>query len=235
VPASDVPIKRQAGRGPSLPGAALFVAGLAVAVLVGTAAASPSPSVDYVYVEANEGGSSGGHVALRVGDRVFHFNHVGPGLLRASRESFRQFHEQYALRENRAIQLSRVPVSEETFRLLLEHFNRHHVIQSQHFEGLDSLRADRRLLADLAAARAAGRAHVPVAVEGAGYFFGGRGGDAGDGAAAEPALARLRARIGDRHGPGFVAARLDEARRQIAVVAPGAADVTSASRPLVSY
>src|SRR5437867_6744218 len=39
-----------------------------VAGLGHTAAAETGSGVEYLYVESNEGGSSGGHVALRVGD-----------------------------------------------------------------------------------------------------------------------------------------------------------------------
>src|SRR2546430_9932806 len=37
--------------------------------------------IDYLYVDANEGGSSGGHAGLRVGDDVFHFEYRRPGVL----------------------------------------------------------------------------------------------------------------------------------------------------------
>ena len=43
---------------------ALVVAALVLARVV---AASSMPSFDYLYLEANEGGSSGGHVAIRFG------------------------------------------------------------------------------------------------------------------------------------------------------------------------
>jgi hypothetical protein len=40
---------------------------------------------DYLYIEANEGDSSGGHAALRFGGETFHFQHETPGILRLRR------------------------------------------------------------------------------------------------------------------------------------------------------
>ena len=47
----------------------LTAGGMLVGALTAPGAgASSGPSIDYLYVESNEGGSSGGHVALRFGD-----------------------------------------------------------------------------------------------------------------------------------------------------------------------
>jgi len=44
--------------------------------------------IDYLYIDANEGGSSGGHVGLLVDDDVFHFEYRRPGMLVLRRETF---------------------------------------------------------------------------------------------------------------------------------------------------
>src|SRR5262245_30996704 len=113
--------------------------------------AKPTRSIDYLYVESNEGGSSGGHVALRLGERVFHFQYAGAGFLRVSRESFEGFRRHYTLLENRPIHITRIPVSEETIDLVQDFFTQRRVIQHQHFQVLQSLEADRRLLQTLRA------------------------------------------------------------------------------------
>jgi len=102
--------------------------------------------VEYLYVNASEGTASGGHAAIKFGDEVFHFQHVPPGLLRASREHFARFRRQYGDLENRTIHLHRVEVSEETYRLLRENFNRRLLIQDEQFERREALDRDRRLL-----------------------------------------------------------------------------------------
>ena len=77
---------------------------------------APTP-VDYLHAEANEGGSSGGHVALRVGDEVFHYQNE-EGQLRLLRTELADFLGEYALAGNRRVHALRLGVSEETARLL---------------------------------------------------------------------------------------------------------------------
>ena len=58
------------------------VAMLCVAAAVGAQRAAAEESfVDFLYIDANEDSASGGHVALRLGDRTFHFGHHAPGFL----------------------------------------------------------------------------------------------------------------------------------------------------------
>lgn len=66
----------------------LLVAGALLAV--GGARAEPTPVVEYLTVEANEAGASGGHAALRLGARVFHFE-AEAGHLRLAREPWPDF------------------------------------------------------------------------------------------------------------------------------------------------
>src|SRR5262245_29618720 len=152
-------------------GALILVALLALGGLSSPASATSTRTIDYIYVEANEAGSSGGHAALRFGDRVFHFQYTGSGLLGIGREDFASFRRNYAVLENRAIRVIRIPVSEETFELVHGHFARRRIIQHQHGDILDSLAADRRLFESVQA-RERGEAPAPVVVEGAGYFIG---------------------------------------------------------------
>src|SRR5262245_17793518 len=103
---------RSRRRGAGFPVATLVAAFIA---LVGMPpAAVGSPSLDYVYVDAGEGGSSGGHAGLRLGDLVYHFEFVPPGLVRLRRQTFERFARQYTLVENRTVQVSRMPVDLDT-------------------------------------------------------------------------------------------------------------------------
>jgi hypothetical protein len=203
---------RRAGRG-------LVLGGL-------LAALAPSPAVhagphartiDYVYVEANEAGSSGGHAAIRFGDHVFHFQYTGDGLLGISREDFEGFRRHYTLVENRAIRLIRIPVSVETFDLVHGHFTRRRIVQHQHGQILDSLAADRRLL-QVFQARGRGEPARPVLVEGAGYFVGAD--EVMARAEASSTLAALRARIAEVHGPGYLDQRRAAVRGQLEALDP---------------
>ena len=120
---------------------------LGIAILLtmpsGPAAAEPPRFVDYLYINASEGSASGGHVALRFGDQVFHFEHRPPGLLVLARAQFQRFRHLYGDLENRTIQVSRIPVSDETYDLLFAQFARRHIVQRQRLEGLTAARDDR--------------------------------------------------------------------------------------------
>jgi hypothetical protein len=215
------------------------VAGLLAAVAVALPArAAPARTIDYLYIEANEAGGSGGHAAIRFGDRVFHFQWTESGLLGVSREDFAGFRRNYALLENRTIRVLRIPVSEETFDLVHGHFARRRLIQHQHVRILESLSADRRLLQTFQAVRR-GTPAAPVAVEGAGYFHGGDP-SREDIGTPSTAIEDLRERIAATHGPDFLGERLAEVQRQMAAldparIAPPDTDVSMQSAPPAVY
>ena len=141
----------------------LFALGAALLALAAPAAAAePGRHIDYLYIEANEGGSSGGHVALGLGDEVFHFEHRSPGILVLGLDDLDHFRYRYSVRENRTIHVSRIPVSEETYTLLVERFRRRHFLQTRHLDVIDGLARDRATLEQI-------RAGV-LAIEAAGLF-----------------------------------------------------------------
>ncbi|HEY7540719.1 MAG TPA: hypothetical protein VIF11_11295 [Methylomirabilota bacterium] len=198
---------------------------LGIAVLLamssGPAAGEPPRFVDYLYINASEGSASGGHVALRFGDEVFHFEHRPPGILVLARAKFERFRHLYGDLENRTIQVSRIQVSDETYDLLFAQFSRHHLVQRQRLEVLDALRGARKLLEAL-------RDQGVVALDGLGLFVdaSGTGTDATDRA---PALDALRARVASRYGPDFIADRIVELTARLAVLHPEGPSSTGAA------
>src|SRR5215831_14141779 len=130
---------------------------LLLALVAPAAAEELGRRVDYLYIEANEGGSSGGHVALGLGDEVFHFEHRSPGILVLGLDDLEHFRYRYSVRENRTIH-----VSEETYTLLVERFRRRHFLQTRHLDVMDGLARDRATLEQM-------RAGV-LAIEAAGLF-----------------------------------------------------------------
>jgi hypothetical protein len=220
-------------------GAGLVFAGLLVAVSAGAGVcAEPARFIDYLYVESNEGGSSGGHVALRFGDRVFHFQYAGAGFLRVSRESFEGFRRHYTLLENRPIHLTRIPVSGETFDLVHDFFTRRRVIQHEHFQVLGSLEGDRALLETLRAV-SRGEPGRPVVLEGAGYFFDNTGSPRTT-AETSPSVLALRDRIATLYGPDFLRRRLEGVQQQIERldpqdIEPPSPDVSAERAPAPVY
>ena len=189
---------------------------LGIAILLvmssGPAAAEPPRFIDYLYINASEGSASGGHVALRFGDQVFHFEHRPPGILVLARGEFERFRHLYGDLENRTIQASRIAVSDETYDLLLAQFSRHHFAQRQRLNALTTARGDRELLEALLEPGV-------VAIAGRGLFTDAAhaGTDAADRA---PALDALRARAAARYGPDFIASRTAELTARLATLEP---------------
>ena len=192
-----------------------------LAMSSGPAAAEPPRFVDYLYINASEGSASGGHVALRFGDQVFHFEHRSPGILVLARAPFERFRHLYGDLENRTIRVSRIPVSGETYDLLLAQFSRHHIVQHQRLEVFAAARDDRTLLEAL-------REHGVVPIDGVGIFVepADTGIDASDRA---PALDALRAGVAARYGPEFIADRIAELTASLAALEPDSSPSTVAA------
>ena len=155
-------------------------------------------SFEYLYIEANEGGSSGGHVALRFGPNVYHFQNRD-GLLVLDRERADDFLFSYALLSNRSVHLSRIGVEPAVRARLEDRFRRRFRAQEAQLAVRDALRRDRELLEE---------AEAPsVEVRGLGYFEPAAPGGGSAGPGPSPALRALRERILARYGATHLTAR----------------------------
>src|SRR5215510_613974 len=143
---------------------------------------------DYLYIEANEGGSSGGHVALGLGDEVFHFEHRSP-----------------------AIHVSRIPVSEETYGLLVDRFRRRHFLQTRHLDVMDGLERDRVTLEQMRAGA--------LLIEAAGLFV------ASEAPGFDPDLAAVRSRVRAVYGEDVLARRIEQLHTRLGELDPAALDL----------
>jgi hypothetical protein len=100
-----------------IPGLALAIHGLLVCLAVGGWAAAakassaldppPPGSLELIHAETNEGGSSGGHAGLAIGDRVYHFQ-AADGRLVLARPTWESFVLRYSSLGNRG--LRRLPL-----------------------------------------------------------------------------------------------------------------------------
>jgi hypothetical protein len=191
--------------------------GIAVVLAMssGPATAAPPRQIDYLYINASEGSAAGGHAALRFGEQIFHFEHRDPGIIVLARDRFDRFRHLYGDLENRTIWISRIPVSDETYELLLARFSRHHVVQRQRLEALTAVRGDRALLEVLLRPDA-------VTLDGLGLFARAADDDPAVATRVEPALAALRARVADRYGSDFVARLSGEFHSRLAALEPDA-------------
>jgi len=123
----------------------VFINAALVALFVCSAPVS-SASFEYLYIEANEGDSSGGHSAIQFGDEVYHYQHHDSGLIRLLRQDKQEFHFLYRFLQNRRIHLNHVEVSEDTFNMLREHFKLQFLAQDQQLKQLNDLHRDRVLI-----------------------------------------------------------------------------------------
>jgi hypothetical protein len=186
------------------------------------AAAAEPRYVDYLYIEANEGDSSGGHVALRLGPDTFHFQQESGGLIRMRRDDAEIFAFRYAMLGNRPIHETRIAVAGDTYDLLLDTFTRRLLVQAAQFERLDALQADVDLLRLWQRRAATPDPSVALPIRAAGLFQ-------LDPVAAQSlvpgstALAAVGARLAAAHGEAFVAMRIEALRAELAAWQPRAA------------
>ncbi len=126
---------------------------------------SQQPSdFQFIYIDANVGGSSGGHSALRLGDTVYHFQYFPEGLFKLVRERWTHFRYIYNDLENRTLYVAHIRMEKDDFQRLREYLNRYYLIQEAHMARLDKLTADANLLKDLS------RGHFQMSLNGAGLF-----------------------------------------------------------------
>ena len=65
-------------------------------------------SLDYLYVNANTGQSSGGHSAIRLGQLVYHFQYFPDKIFHIIREPWEEFRYVYGIQENRTILIRKI-------------------------------------------------------------------------------------------------------------------------------
>ncbi len=197
---------------------------VALAALANAGAAAPGErTIEYLYVDSNEGGSSGGHVALRFDDSIYHFQHQAPGVLRLYRDDDRHFFELYRGIMNRTVRGSRVAVSEDTYSLLRDAFESRRQAEEAWFDRLAAYGEDAALYDRLLAARAAPAETPPLALPAAGFFLPDGGAPvrrSGDAASADPALVALRARVAETYGPDFLAQRASRLEAALTGLSP---------------
>jgi len=202
----------------------LLVAAAILALPIHEAAARPGP-FEYLYVEANEGASSGGHAAVRFADRCYHFQHVDQGRIQLVRESFAQFEHQYRIAGNRAIHARRIELDDADYEHLQAIFEEHYREQQRDFALLEAMTGDRELLTDLAR----GRASTPR-IPGTGYFFADEeSSDSSSLSARSPAIDALAKRLRRLHGDETLSLREQDVRDAIASLAPRVGDLPDGS------
>lgn len=174
-----------------------------------------------MYVDANEGSASGGHVALRLEDRTYHFGYHEPGSLRLDRDDSERFAHVYGTLENRNLQVLRVAVDDRAFRQIRSSFNRRYLEEAAEFAVLEELSRD------IAFASAWSDGRATVQVRAGGYFA-----PPPDPPPSRSAIERLRRRVNARYGEGVLPEqRLHSQRAVAALIEAAAGPVTALQAP----
>ena len=146
-----------------------------VMLFVGQVLLSPCPVIaknvmNYIYIESNEGNSSGGHTALQFDNDIFHYQYDASGIIRLEKQDADDFEYNYRFAANRSLHTSQIDVSEETYSLLRDYFNFQHQTQLQQFKLLDDINKDRLLLKSLLPDKPTQPNHT-LRLQGAGLFY----------------------------------------------------------------
>lgn len=121
------------------------ISGLIFLMLINTPALA-SKSVNYIYINASEGNASGGHVAIRFDDNIYHYQYVDPGLIKLDKQTVNDFEFNYRFLENRSLYLSQLTMSDQTYHKLRDHFDYRFQIQKQHYAVPTELNREKMLL-----------------------------------------------------------------------------------------
>ncbi|QPK65412.1 hypothetical protein IVG45_10990 [Methylomonas sp. LL1] len=173
----------------------------------------------YLYIEANEGNSSGGHAALQFDDQVYHYQY-SDGLIRLVKENAEDFSFDYRYLQNRTIHAADIEASGSTVALLKDYFKRQFWDQDRRFKRQQALENDRLLLEWLLNLKGdpTSIADKRLKLAGAGLFYSDRdltrpaipAGECQTADAARAILGRLLEQINRQQGPDFLPRRLQE-------------------------
>lgn len=134
----------------------------AVILLMVAQAAMADHSVEYLYIEANSGTSSGGHVAVKLDETVYHFQNKD-GLILLQRDAWPRFRHLYADLDNRDIHVAKVNIPDPVQIEIKRHLDLSHLKQNFWLEHAASMDRDVALLEALSQKKA-------FAIPGAGFF-----------------------------------------------------------------
>ncbi|MGH8556748.1 MAG: hypothetical protein ACRESZ_04665 [Methylococcales bacterium] len=173
--------------------------------------------IDYLYIEAGAGNSSGGHAAIRFAEDVFHYQYFD-GLLKAVRQNKRNFEYQYRLLGNRSIHVSRIAVREATYRNLLGYFRHKYRVQKRQFEGFDLIRKDIQLIGKLAEAgyKSESVKNFRYRIKGAALFRPANKSERIFSAESLSGSANFSKMVGQEYGPSFIADKKIYVEQEIA-------------------
>jgi hypothetical protein len=121
------------------------IALLGLLVFAGSAQAN---SFEFLYINASEGNSSGGHVAIQLGDAVYDYQYKNAHI-RLFKHDANAFRVNYQLRQNRSIRSADIKISDVTYEQVSHYFKNQYFQQSQQLKQLQAAYSNHALLAAL--------------------------------------------------------------------------------------
>jgi hypothetical protein len=204
------------------------------------AASAQAKVFQFLYIEASEGTSSGGHVAVQLGDDVYHYQYEN-ALIRLFKHNAGAFRVNYQLLQNRNLHIADIEVSDSAYDRISSHFKVRFFGQAQRLKQLQALRHDQFLLRALLQWKAGKPITSPSAPElspqlpGAGLFYGD-----GNFGAAKKTLAgcntaissakiidEARQRLETQYGKKFLSEKIISVSKELGQLSP--ADISDAT------
>jgi hypothetical protein len=127
-----------------------------------TGAEHPNESLEFLYIDANTGGSSGGHTAVKLDDTVYHFQN-DEGYTRLARENWQRFRFVYNDVDNRNIHGAKIALLPEDLQRIRDRLGLRFMAQNRQVDYLTALQRDVSFLSAL-------ESHAPVQIVGIGFF-----------------------------------------------------------------
>lgn len=203
-----------------------------VALFFALFAGNVSASVfQFLYIEASEGSSSGGHVAVQLGDEVYHYQY-DDGLIRLFKNNGDAFRNNYRFKQNRTIHVADIEVPELAYSQLKNHFKLKYFEQKQTVRQLTSTQEDLTLLQALlhgkhdegGGLQASG---MSLTLPGAGLFYPAAYGEAANPmatcqskSASVSVLAEVSRQLESHHGKALLPQKIKSLRKAIGTLLP---------------
>lgn len=102
-----------------------------------------SEHISFLHILANSGQSSGGHTALLIGNKVYHFQYnFNDKILHLMRDPWEEFRFHYTVWENRSIRLFELGIPNEAKDKFKSLWDEAYLIQRKWIENLEDLKSD---------------------------------------------------------------------------------------------
>ena len=119
--------------------------------------------IEFIYVDANTGQSSGGHTGLKIGQYIYHFQYFDDEIFHIVRENWNEFKYIYNSLDNRNIIKREFLLTNENYEKIRSYLNEFYLIQQKQLEILSYLKKDILFLESL-------KSNSSVNIAGLGYF-----------------------------------------------------------------